>query len=302
MSTAQIAKVPTAKELFSQDDIKKKFQQILGKNAQAFMTSVLQVVGSSELLKKADPTSIYNAAAVAATLALPLNNSLGFAYIVPYNTKMGNNIKKVVAQFQIGYKGFIQLAQRSGAYKTISAAAIYEGQLVEENPLTGFVFDFSKKMEAGAKVVGYASFFRLVNGFEKTLYMTVDQVQAHGKRFSKSYANSDGLWKKDFESMALKTVLKLNLSKFGPMSIDMQKAHILDGGVINDADTMDVNYVDNEKDSPVDKETERILHLIGDAKSVADLEALEEHIPNEAINEVWMQKMEELTQPKLDLK
>ncbi len=273
--------IVTAKDLFSTDDIKKKFQEILGNRAGAFMTSVLQVVGSSELLKKADPNSIYNAAAVAATLDLPLNNSLGFAYIVPYNVnmKIGNSWeKRVVAQFQIGYKGFIQLAQRSGQYKTIAATAIREGQLVSSNPLTGFVFDFEKKIPADAKIIGYASYFRLINGFEKTWYMTVEQLEAHGKRFSKSYEEKNGLWKTDPETMCMKTVLKLLISKFGPMSVDMQKAIKVDQAVINDAETMDVDYTDNEKNLPdVDPEYDRLNKMIAAATTMNQLNSLREH-------------------------
>ena len=121
----------TTKSLFARDDVKAKFQEMLGKRATSFITSVLQIVASNDLLAKADPTSVYQSAAVAATLDLPLNNNLGFAYIVPYNQKQKDGSYKTVAQFQLGYKGFIQLAQRSGQFKTISATPVYEGQLIE---------------------------------------------------------------------------------------------------------------------------------------------------------------------------
>jgi recombination protein RecT len=288
-------KVITTKELFSQDSIRKKFQDLLGKKAQGFITSVLQIVASSELLKQADPNSIYNAAAVAATLDLPLNNSLGFAYIVPYNTRVGDE-HIVLAQFQMGYKGFIQLGQRTGLYKNIAATHILEGQLIEENPLTGFKFDFTKKLGEGQadKIIGYASYFQLVNGFEKVFYMTIDQLQRHGKKYSKSYSNAKSLWQTDPASMFMKTVLKLNISKYGPMSIDLQKAVIADQAVIQDADTMDVKYIDNEE-APVDKESERILILIKDAATIEDLDKLEEYIKTEEQNDAWLAKREKLT-------
>ena len=167
----------TTKSLFSRDDVKKKFEEMLGANSAAFITSVLQIVASSQQLASADPASVYNAAALAATLNLPIQNALGMAYIVAYNQKQANGSYKSVAQFQMGYRGFIQLAQRSGQIKTISSAPIYEGQLVEENPLTGFVFDFTKKQSE--KVIGYAAYFKLLNGFEKTLYSSVDDLRAH---------------------------------------------------------------------------------------------------------------------------
>lgn len=273
--------IATSKELFSQQAIKDKFKEMLGKKAQPFIVSVLQVVASNELLKRADPNSVYNAAAVAATLDLPLNNQLGFAYIVPYNTSVNRGSKDqpnwetvVVAQFQIGYKGYIQLGQRTGMYKTINATPVFEGQLVEEDPLRGYTFDW--KAKKSDKVIGYASFFALVNGFERTLYMTAEEVQAHGKRYSKSYQNKLSLWKTDPHTMPLKTVLKLNLSKYGPMSIELQKALVFDQAFIKDAETLDVDYLDNAEE-PRSKEQQRIDIMIQDAKYVEDLDALREH-------------------------
>lgn len=241
-------KIITTKELFSDEKIRAKFQGMLGKKAQGFITSVLQIVASNAMLAKAEPNSIYNAAAVAATLDLPLNNNLGFAYIVPYNQSFqdaeGNWQKKQVAQFQLGYKGFIQLAQRSGQFKTIAATPIYEGQLIEENPLTGFVFDFGAK--TSDTVIGYAAYFSLINGFEKTLYMTIEEVKKHGGKYSKTFAIKSGLWNTDFDTMATKTVIKLLLSKFAPLSIEMQRAVITDQAVINNEEATDVTYVDND--------------------------------------------------------
>ncbi|HZI26240.1 MAG TPA: recombinase RecT [Chryseolinea sp.] len=238
----------TVKNLFGKDEVRNKFQEMLGKRAPSFITSVLQIVASNALLTKADPHSVYHSAAVAATLDLPLNNNLGFAYIVPYNQKYkdsnGNWQSKQVAQFQMGYKGFIQLAQRTGMYRTLSAAPIYEGQLISENPLTGFVFDFTKKKSD--TIIGYASYFQLLNGFEKTLYATVDELKKHGKRFSQTFKKDHGLWVDDFDSMALKTVIKANLSKWAPLSVDIQKAITFDQSVIKDVETQDVDYVDNQ--------------------------------------------------------
>lgn len=259
----------TTKDLFSREDVQKRFREMLGKKAQGFITSVLQIVTANNELSHADPMSIYNCAAMAATLDLPLNNNLGFAYIIPYKSKQPDGTYKKVAQFQIGYKGFIQLGQRSGQYQTIAAAPIYEGQLTECNPLTGFTFDFSKK--TSDTVIGFAGYFRLLNGFEKTLYMTVDEMKAHGLRFSKTYKN--GLWQTDFIGMGSKTVIKLLISKFGPMSIEMQKAVITDQALINDAETTDVTYIDHEPDI-IDKEAERVTLMIEDAKTVQELEAL----------------------------
>lgn len=284
----------TVKTLFNRDDVKNKFQELLGKRASSFITSVLQIVASNALLSKADPTSIYQAAAVAATLDLPLNNNLGFAYIVPYNAKQPDGTYKQVAQFQMGYKGFIQLAQRSGQFKTISAAPVYEGQLIEQNPLTGFTFDWTQKKSE--TIIGYAAYFQLLNGFEKTFYMTVEDLQKHGLRFSQTFKKGYGLWKDDFDSMAIKTVLKLLLAKFAPLSIDMQKAVITDQAIIHNEETQDVSYVDH--DEPViDKEAERAALMIQDAKTVKELEAIAKHVKDEQLD-LYTSKMDELKAKK----
>ena len=271
----------TIKAFFERPDVMNKFKELLGKRSAQFVTSVLQIANSNALLAKADPMSIFNAAATAAILDLPLNNNLGFAYIVPYNVKQDDGSSKVVAQFQMGYKGFIQLSQRSGQFRTISASPIYEGQVLENNPLTGVKFDFgTRKSDI---VIGYAAYFELLNGFQKTLYMTVDEIKKHGKRYSQTFKKNFGLWADDFEAMAQKTVIKLLLSKFAPLSIEMQKAVITDQSIINDAETEDVDYVDNEE-QPIDKEKERIYLMIQDAKTKADLEKLSKNVPEDLLD------------------
>lgn len=281
----------TTKSLFAQENVRKKFEEMLGKRAPQFITSVLQIAASNDLLAKADPMSVYNAAAVAATLDLPLNNNLGFAYIVPYNAKQKDGSYKSVAQFQMGYKGFIQLAQRSGQFKTISASPIYEGQLTEMNPLTGFKFDFSKKSD---KIIGYAAYFSLINGFEKTLYMTVEEVSKHAGKFSQMYKKGFGLWRDEFESMATKTVLKLLLSKFAPLSVEMQKAVLVDQGIIKDENANNVEYIDHEN-VVIDKESERVRLLIGDAKTAKELvKSIQGVTLTDEQNELFNAKMTEL--------
>lgn len=281
----------TVKTLFAKDEVRRKFADMLGKKAQGFMTSVLQIVAQNKLLAKAEPASVYHAAAVAATLDLPINDNLGFAYIIPYNQRQQDGQFKTVAQFQMGYKGFIQLAQRSGVFQTISSAPVYEGQVVEQNPLTGFKFDFTQRKND--VVVGYAAYFRLMNGFEKTLFMSIDELKKHGQRYSKTFGNKNGLWTSDFDAMASKTVIKLLLSKFAPLSVEMQRAVITDQSVINDADATDITYVDNEE-VDVDKEAERVVLMISDARTVDDLKNLEPSVPAEQMD-LFKQKMAELS-------
>lgn len=293
-----VSKPLTTKDFFSREDIRKKFEALLGQKAQGFITSVLQVVNSNNLLKNAEPMSVYNAASVAAILDLPINQNLGFAYIVPYNEsyrdEQGNWKKRQVAQFQMGYKGFIQLAQRSGQFKTISAAPIYEGQLVESNPLTGFVFDFTKK--TSDKVIGYAGYFQLLNGFEKTVYATVDELKAHGKKYSQTFKTDKGIWVDNFDAMATKTVIKLMLSKFAPLSIEMQKAITLDQGVIKDDAGEEVQYIDHEE-IIIDKEEERVRLLLSDCQTIEEVEMLENSLPD-AYPALFAERKEQLTKKK----
>lgn len=249
------------KDFFAQDSVKNKFKELMGKRSAQFITSVLQVVSQNDLLSKADPISVFNAAATAATLNLPINQNLGFAYIVPYKGK---------AQFQMGYKGFIQLAQRSGLFQKISDAPIYKGQLKSENPLSGYEFDFTVRPDG--QPIGYAAYFKLMNGFEATLYMTMEDVQRHAKRYSKTF--SSGPWQTDFDAMARKTVLKLLLTKYAPLSIEMQQAIKVDQAIINDSDGNNVTYIDNEAET-IDPVKDRLIRMIEAAESVDVLMNLE---------------------------
>lgn len=244
----------TVKGMLETPAFKKKFEEMLGKKAAGFISSIIAVTNSSNYLMKADPATVIGAAAQAAMLDLPINQSLGFAYIVPY---------KGAAQFQLGYKGYIQLAQRSGQYVDIGAKTVYEGELEYENRLLD-KFRFGER--TSDKVIGYLAYFRLTNGFEKMLYMTIDEAQAHAKKYSQNYKGGTDKWGlADFNVMAEKTVLKRLLSKYGPLSIEsiqMSQALANDGGVIsmnNDGD-FDVNFsgetIDAETEESTDKPAE----------------------------------------------
>jgi len=288
------------KTFLNQDSVQSKFKEILGKRSTSFITSVLQIISSNALLANATPESVYHSAMVAATLDLPLNNNLGFAYIVPYNRSYkdenGTWQKKQVAQFQMGYKGFIQLVQRSGQCKSIYATEIYDGQLVDENPLDGYIFDFTRKNSN--TIVGYACRMKLINGFESTLYMSKEQIVAHATRFSQTFKNAKGVWKDDFDSMAKKTVTKLLLSKYAPLSVDaqMQIALVSDQGVINDEQATDVTYVDNLP-AGINKEEERLSLMIGDCKTMDELIQLKPQIENyDGLSDAYEVKFAELNE------
>ena len=227
------AKVPqTVVGFFQRDDVKNKFTEILGKRGNAYCSSVLTLVNQSDKLKACKPESVYMCALMAATLDLSINPSIGSAYIIPYNG---------VATFQIGYKGIIQLAQRSGVFKTIDAKPVFEGQIIQDDETFG-----GNKIQWSAKtsdkIIGYAGYFSLLNGFEKISYMSLADIEAHGRKFSKTY--NSGPWKTDFEAMAMKTVLKLLLGKYAPLSVEMQMAQIADQSTIKNVDTLEVDYVD----------------------------------------------------------
>lgn len=228
----------TLQGLLGTEQVKNRFEELLGKKAPGFVSSLLAVVNNNKLLAKAEPKTVISAGAMAAALDLPINQNLGFAYIVPY----GNQ-----AQFQMGYKGYIQLAMRTGQYKNINADVVYEGEIKNVNRFTG-EFEFGER--TSDTVVGYMAYFKLTNGFEKYLYMTLDEMQAHAKRYSKNYKGGTDKWGlTDFHTMAIKTVLKRLLSKYGILSIEMMNGPQLstalqnDGGIIKDeGDHFDADF------------------------------------------------------------
>jgi recombination protein RecT len=226
----------TLSGLMNDETVKKKFREMLGNKAPGFISSILQVANGNDKLKAADPMSIFNAAATAAALDLPINPNLGFAWLVPYSGK---------AQFQLGYKGFVQLAMRSAQYKRLNVVEIYASQFKSWNPLTEDL-DVDFTQEPAGDVVGYCAFFRLINGMEKTTYWSKARVTEHAKKYSKSFDKADGQWRNNFDDMAKKTMIKLLLSKWGVLSIEMQIAIKVDQAVINDEAAEDVTYVDAE--------------------------------------------------------
>lgn len=242
---------PTIQEYMASDFAKKQLKALLKDRAGYFMMAISQIVEGNPQLQNVEPQSIFNAAMVSAVLNLPIEKNLGFSYIVPYKDK---------AQFQLGYKGYIQLALRTGQYKYINSVAIKEGEIISNNLLTGelelkFVQDID--LRDTLKTVGYASYIEFNNGFRNTLYMSVQQIINHASKYSKTY-NRDiknytntSVWSTNFDAMALKTVLKLNLSKFGALSVEVQKALQLDGTIINNIDDKGViqaEYTDNTEE------------------------------------------------------
>jgi len=263
----------TTKEFFAQSSVQAKFQELLGKRAPQFITSVLQIVTNNNLLAKADAASIYNCAATAAVLDLPLNNSLGKAWIVPYGNK---------AQFQIGYKGLIELAQRTGQYLRINVVEVYENQFKSWNALTE-VLDADMNIVGTGKVVGYCAYFKMINGFEKYDYWSIEKVTAHGKRFSKSF--NSGPWKDDFDKMAKKSVMKNTLSTWGMMSVEMQTAMVVDQAIIKNDSGSEVEYID-VTGADIDKEVERAQLMLADCTTIEEVNTLRAQLSKEIIDQI----------------
>lgn len=237
MTTTEISKL-NIKQQLKIPNVKKRFEDVLGLKAPQFITSLINVVNSSQDLSQVDQSSVVASALVAASLNLPINPSFGYMYLVPYKGK---------AQPQMGYKGYIQLAQRSGQYLHLNAIAVYEDEFKGWNPLTEEI-DYEPHFhnrDAQEQPVGYVGYFKLQNGFEKTVYWTREQIDQHRQRFSKMSGkhNPTGVWATDFDAMALKTVLRNLIGKWGPMTVDMQTAYNADEEVADasiDEETKDV--------------------------------------------------------------
>lgn len=258
--------LPQLKAALNADSIQQRFQQMLGKKSAGFLTSITNIVQNSDLLQKAEVNSIILAAAQAASLDLPINPNLGFAAIIPFNDRKSG---KCVATFQIMRDGWVDLCLRSGQFEYIANEIVYEGELVEKNRFEDkYVFDETKRKSD--KVIGYMAAFKTISGYKKTVYMTVEEVKAHGKQYSQTYKKNYGLWVDNFHAMALKTTIKMLLKKFAPKSIEnIAKAVESDqASFVGDIDNAQAVYVDNDKSSTNNVETTDFVEV--DATEVVD--------------------------------
>lgn len=203
--------------ILNTESVKTQFENVLKENASQFIGSIIELYSTDKGLQECDPNAVVAEALKAATLKLPINKQLGFAYIVPYKVK-----GKVTPQFQIGYRGYIQLAMRTGQYKYLNAGVVHEGIKVHKDLLTGEI-SFSGEPTSD-NVQGYFAYMELLNGFRKAVYMTKQEVIAHAKRYSRSYGEDSSAWTNNFDEMALKTVIRRLLSKYGILSTDMVTA------------------------------------------------------------------------------
>lgn len=215
-------------ELLDRDGMRKRFDELLGKRAPQFISSIVSMVNADKNLQQAfyeSPMTVIQSSLKAAMFDLPIDQSLGYAYIVPFkNYKKDIGAKKMEATFILGWKGMHQLALRTGAYKTINVVDVREGELKSYNRLTEEVdIDFIEDEDAreALPVVGYVGYYRLINGAEKTVYMSVKAITAHEKKFRKGEYQGKG-WRDDWDAMARKTVYRILIGKWGVMSIDYQ--------------------------------------------------------------------------------
>lgn len=245
----QIQKQPTPLQAFNRcitnTEVQSYLSQVLGEKKSSFVNNITALVANDVKLQECKPMSLIYAGIKATALDLPLDQNLGFAYVIPYRCKTGTE-----AQFQMGYKGFIQLAIRTGQFRTINVTEVVDGEVASENLITGEIQFVRAKDRSSKPVVGYVAFFSLLNGFSKMLYMTVDDIKAHAKRYSQTFSSSkdwvreSSKWTTDFDAMAKKTVLKLLLNRYAPLSVEMRTAVVSDQAVLN-AEGQPEEYIDN---------------------------------------------------------
>lgn len=262
-----LAQKPKSLQRFMKDPlVQGKIMSCLGteKKTAAFVSTVISIATSNNQLRNCRPETILGAAMVAASLDLPLVPTLGMAYIVPY---------KGSCQFQIGYKGLIELAQRSGVFRSIIDEPVYEGELVKGNRFYGeYEFDESKRVSD--KVIGYMASFSLTNGFSKLIYWNKSEIEAHAKKFSQSYRSEyTSPWKTDFDAMARKTVLKALFSKYAPKSISYE----LQTAINFDQSVCAPKYTDNMSDETLNIDNFDVTYPDNDNEGVA-VEVVKEEI------------------------
>lgn len=236
-------------------------------------SNIAHVVASDTDWTGIDSDSIIHAVVEASRYELPLNKEMGCVYIIPYRGKQNK------AQMQLGYKGYIQLALRTGQYKTISVVPVHEGQLVNIDPHLGNEYNWSNKKSD--KIIGYSAMFLLLDGFAKEVYMTTEEAERHGKKYSETYKSKNdwvrknSKWSTDFDAMAQKTALKRLINKWGPKSTLVQRA--IDKDQMMFGANGEAGYLDNEKEEEVSDLAIEISQYIHECKTVNQLKESREH-------------------------
>lgn len=207
--------VDALKNLLDSEIVKGQLQNALSNNAPLFTASIIDLFATDNNLQQCAPGAIVAEALKAAFLKLPIAKTLGFAYIIPYNGR---------PSFQLGYKGIVQLAKRSGIYIKINADWIYRGEIIEVDRLTGDIISITGEPDGSGEIIGYFAYFKETNGFEKSLFRTKDEAEAHAQKYSASYRAKKKIWKDNPHEMHRKGVLKALLSQWGTLSIEIATA------------------------------------------------------------------------------
>ena len=251
-------------------------QSVLGEKKSSFVNNLTALVANNKMLQECEPVTIMYAALKATALDLPLDQNLGFAYVLPYkNNKAGIS----EAQFQIGFKGVVQLCIRSNEYERINVTDVRQGELKSRNRMTGdlsfeWVEDDAERNRL--PVIGYVGYFRLKSGYEKYSYWSVEELERHGKTYSQTFKKGYGVWKDNFDAMAKKTVLKLMLNKGdAPMSVEMQQAIKYDQSVILDEQGT-AKYIDNQQSNAEDEAEAFVSEAEWDDVPQSPVESVEE--------------------------
>lgn len=265
----QTSALQKLKAVLNNATMQQNFKNILADNAGAFMASIIELFQSDKYLQECDPNKVLLEALKAATLKLSINKQMGFAYIVPYKNK-----GVPIPQFQLGYKGYIQLAMRTGQYRYINADIVYEGETVTHDRITGMVEIVGEP--TSEKPIGYFAYFELLNGFKKAVYWNKEKVAKHAQAKSKSWKSPTSAWHTDFDAMALKTVLRNILSKYGVMSIEFVNAVSKDYDDSSDVEVAEkANKTDMTIDGEFDEEarqmtSEAIVQQVSESAPVVD--------------------------------
>ena len=277
-------KQPTPLRAFNRcitnSDVQSYLTQVLGEKKSSFVNNITALVANDAKLQECKPMSLIYAGIKATALDLPLDQNLGFAYVIPYKCKTGTE-----AQFQMGYKGFIQLAIRTGQFRTINVTEVVDGEIASENLITGEIQFVRAKDRTTKPVVGYVAFFSLLNGFSKMLYMSVEDIKAHAKRYSQTFSSSkdwvreSSKWTTDFDAMAKKTVLKLLLNRYAPLSVEMRSAVVSDQAVLNAEGQPE--YIDNPE--PEEQPQVAVAEAVNEKKAEMKAAAISGKKPDELL-------------------
>ena len=271
----QVYSLKTFNQTITSPATQKYLTDLLHERKGQFVSNLTALVANNANLQECEPFTLMFAALKATALSLPIEPSLGMAHVIPYKNKKRGITE---AQFQLGYKGFQQLALRTGQYKRISTTEVRDGEIGKRNRLTGeiewnWIEDEAKRLET--PVVGYVNYFLLLNGFESTFYMSKEEMNAHALRYSQTYKSSvsyireQSKWTTDFDAMALKTVIKLNLSKNGVLSTELQEAIRADQSVMREENKYE--YTDNDEQAIFDAQKAADV-----AKKFEDFDSAEE--------------------------